>query len=235
MLCKKSGILLTRPLRRRDAPCKSPFPSSLPLLTHFPQLVGALRATLRLTSPHRLHPPSILRLSPVLFPHSTPLLPHRTFSLKFFPKVTQTPSPTNVANIARLESDANGYPYDIAKQIQLFRALADTKVKAGYNLIISRWERMCAFVSLFSSSFFLEGGLSLSGGRTLLHRYYARIRLLSYTSQHCVKLVYNNPSKQLFAHESPSSPSQHHHPPSHLSKPSLPIRPPPPRRPRTKR
>ncbi|RDB21001.1 Mitochondrial inner membrane i-AAA protease supercomplex subunit YME1 [Hypsizygus marmoreus] len=60
-------------------------------------------------------------------------------------KPVQTPSPLVVAHISRLEAEANVHPHDVAKQLALFYALADTKLKSSYDLIISRWERMCEF------------------------------------------------------------------------------------------
>lgn len=61
-------------------------------------------------------------------------------------KPVQTPSPAVVANIALIEADANASPHDTQKQIALFEALVQTKNKAGYDLVIARWERMCEFV-----------------------------------------------------------------------------------------
>ncbi|KAG5641287.1 hypothetical protein DXG03_005578, partial [Asterophora parasitica] len=60
----------------------------------------------------------------------------------------QTPSPLVVAHITRLEAEANVNPHDVSKQLALFQALVDTKLKSSYDLIISRWERMCEFIYL---------------------------------------------------------------------------------------
>lgn len=62
-------------------------------------------------------------------------------------KVTATPPPSVVAHISTVEADANAHPQDVQKQIALSEALLSTKVKAGYDVVISRWERMCEFVS----------------------------------------------------------------------------------------
>ncbi|KAF9053689.1 ATP-dependent metallopeptidase Hfl [Hymenopellis radicata] len=62
-------------------------------------------------------------------------------------KVTPAPSPTVVAHITRLEAEANVYPHDVAKQLALFNALIETNLKASYDLVINRWERMCEFDS----------------------------------------------------------------------------------------
>jgi hypothetical protein len=39
--------------------------------------------------------------------------------------------------------------------------LAETKTKAGYNAIITRWERMCEFVSVYWFYFFVDMKLML--------------------------------------------------------------------------
>ncbi|KAK7054912.1 i-AAA protease yme1 [Paramarasmius palmivorus] len=62
-----------------------------------------------------------------------------------FSRSPAVPSPTVVAQITRLEAEANVYPHDVSKQLALFEALQDTKLKSSYELIISRWERMCEF------------------------------------------------------------------------------------------
>ncbi|KAG6909717.1 hypothetical protein DXG01_015919 [Tephrocybe rancida] len=59
----------------------------------------------------------------------------------------KSPSPLVVAHISRLEAEANVTPHDVSKQLALFQALAETKLKSSYDLIISRWERMCEFDS----------------------------------------------------------------------------------------
>lgn len=104
--------------------------------------------------------PSLIRSSlsshPSYRPNTSPILSQtchrRNLSLGTFltrAKPAQTPSPAIVANIARIEADANAAPHDVAKQIALFEALVDTKNKAGYDLLVTRWERMCEFVCLF--------------------------------------------------------------------------------------
>ncbi|KAJ4495533.1 ATP-dependent peptidase [Lentinula lateritia] len=81
-------------------------------------------------------------------PSRTPLtlFTVRNISLgSLFSRKATVPSPTVVANITRLEAEANVYPHDVSKQMALFDALLDTKLKASYELIISRWEKMCEF------------------------------------------------------------------------------------------
>ncbi|KAI3610606.1 intermembrane space aaa protease iap-1 [Moniliophthora roreri] len=80
-------------------------------------------------------------------PNFSPSLhPARHISLgSIFSRSTTVPSPTVVAHITRLEAEANVYPHDVSKQLAFFEALRDTKLKSSYELIISRWERMCEF------------------------------------------------------------------------------------------
>ncbi|KAF9264692.1 ATP-dependent peptidase [Marasmius fiardii PR-910] len=63
----------------------------------------------------------------------------------FSRSTSPSPSPTVVAHITRLEAEANVYPHDVSKQLSLFEALRDTDMKSSYEVIISRWERMCEF------------------------------------------------------------------------------------------
>lgn len=92
---------------------------------------------------------SYSRLSlPYRFPDSLPCT-RRNLSLStLFTRAepAQTPSPAVVANVARIEADANAAPHDVPKQLALFEALIATEAKAGYDLIVTRWERMCEFV-----------------------------------------------------------------------------------------
>ena len=66
------------------------------------------------------------------------------------PKPTAAPTPLVVAHITRLEAEANVHPHDVSKQLSLFEALFNTKLKSSYDLIITRWERMCEFVRCIS-------------------------------------------------------------------------------------
>jgi ATP-dependent metalloprotease len=58
-----------------------------------------------------------------------------------------------VAHVARIEADANAHPYDVEKQLSLFKALSDTNIQPAYELIINRWERMSEFVRPLSRLF----------------------------------------------------------------------------------
>jgi len=62
-----------------------------------------------------------------------------------------SPSPLIVAHITRLEAEANVQPQDVEKQLALFRALMETKLKTSYELVINRWEQMCEFVGCRNS------------------------------------------------------------------------------------
>jgi hypothetical protein len=128
------------------------------------QLSGALRVSARLPQFSSCTPSTIRRLhyglhrNPfcTLNPQRTPTFvfpfhPRRPLSLSSIfsrSKPLQTPSPLVVAHITRLEAEANVHPHDVPKQLALFQALADTKLKSSYDLIISRWERTCEFVRL---------------------------------------------------------------------------------------
>ncbi|KAG6890698.1 hypothetical protein C0995_005071 [Termitomyces sp. Mi166 len=88
----------------------------------------------------------LLRLQPSVLS----LYSRRPFSLlSIFSRSppSQIPSPVVVAHISRLEAEANVSPHDVSKQLALFQALANTKLKSSHELIISRWERMCEFDS----------------------------------------------------------------------------------------
>ncbi|OAX44649.1 ATP-dependent metallopeptidase Hfl [Rhizopogon vinicolor AM-OR11-026] len=41
------------------------------------------------------------------------------------------------------EAEANANPDDVSKQLALYQSLIETQVKAGYEVVITRWERMC--------------------------------------------------------------------------------------------
>ncbi|GJE95145.1 ATP-dependent peptidase [Phanerochaete sordida] len=92
-----------------------------------------------------LHTSNLLRGSPKQLLAPTPI---RTLSLGsiFGPrKPASVPAPQVVANIAAVEAAADANPQDVEKQVALFEALLGTNVKAGYDVVISRWERMCGF------------------------------------------------------------------------------------------
>ena len=93
-----------------------------------------------------------------LFPVLSPQFQSRTFSLSsFFPRFSQKdiPSPHVVAQITRLEADANVSLHDVEKQLALFRALIDTRMPSSYELVVTRWDRMCEYVRLLIPFLFL--------------------------------------------------------------------------------
>lgn len=66
-----------------------------------------------------------------------------------FRRPTGVPPPAVVASVSKLEAEADAHPEDVDKQIALFDALVNTKVKPGLNTVVARWERTCEFVSNF--------------------------------------------------------------------------------------
>ncbi|KAI0831270.1 ATP-dependent metallopeptidase Hfl [Trametes gibbosa] len=81
------------------------------------------------------------------FSQRHPVVPHaRLLSLaSLFRKPGPLPSPAVVANISKLEAEADAQPNDIEKQIVLFEALVGTKAKPGLDTVVARWERLCEF------------------------------------------------------------------------------------------
>ncbi|KAG1753500.1 ATP-dependent metallopeptidase Hfl [Suillus lakei] len=71
----------------------------------------------------------------------------RALSLFPWSKASSTPAPAVVAKVAHLEAEANANPDDVTKQLALYQVLVGTQVKAGYEVVITRWERMCEFNS----------------------------------------------------------------------------------------
>ncbi|KAF7363444.1 ATP-dependent peptidase [Mycena sanguinolenta] len=61
------------------------------------------------------------------------------------PKPAASPSPHVVVEISKLEAEADVNRHDVAKQITLFQALVSTNLKQSYEVVISRWEKMCEF------------------------------------------------------------------------------------------
>ncbi|KAJ7046779.1 ATP-dependent peptidase [Mycena alexandri] len=93
---------------------------------------------LRVASPPRLPP----RTSPLILSQSRQLSIGSIFSR---PKPSQAPSPHVVVEISKLEAEADVNRHDVARQITLFQALVSTNFKQSYEVVISRWEKMCEF------------------------------------------------------------------------------------------
>ena len=81
-----------------------------------------------------------------------PVLIHsRPFSLaSLFRRPSSVPPPSVVANVSKLEAEADAHPGDVEKQVALFEALVNTKVKPGLSTVVARWERTCEFVSVLT-------------------------------------------------------------------------------------
>lgn len=86
------------------------------------------------------------RRQPVRLPSLQSARPFSLASLFGRPNPKSIPSPQVVALITRLEADANVSPHDVDKQLALFRALVDTRMPSSYELVVTRWDRMCEFV-----------------------------------------------------------------------------------------
>ena len=75
----------------------------------------------------------------------------RPFSLSslFRPRETakQTAHASVINHISNLELTADKNPTDVFAQVELFRELVNTQSDAGRKVAMSRWERMCEFVS----------------------------------------------------------------------------------------
>lgn len=56
-----------------------------------------------------------------------------------------TLSPFKIWRIEKLETDADAFPMDPTRQVQLYQGLAEADIKSCYERIIRRWERMCEF------------------------------------------------------------------------------------------
>lgn len=54
-------------------------------------------------------------------------------------------SPLVYSQILRLETEANAFPNNVAKQVTLWRAIMELDTPSAYDKIISRWERLLEF------------------------------------------------------------------------------------------
>ncbi|KAJ7172477.1 ATP-dependent peptidase [Mycena filopes] len=99
---------------------------------------AAVLGCLRVAAAPRLQPPT----SPLILLQSRHLSLGSIFSR---PKPSQAPSPHVVVEISKLEAEADVNRHDVARQITLFQALVSTNFKQSYEVVISRWEKMCEF------------------------------------------------------------------------------------------
>ncbi|KAJ6630799.1 peptidase family M41-domain-containing protein [Mycena sp. CBHHK59/15] len=95
----------------------------------------------RSLAPGRLRVP----LRPTCTGNTSPTLQLILLSSRHLPKPVSAPSPHVVVEISKLEAEADINRHDVAKQISLFQALVSTNFKQSYEVVISRWEKMCEF------------------------------------------------------------------------------------------
>ena len=57
----------------------------------------------------------------------------------------------SVRQITQAEAEADADPSNVDAQVKLFRLLLESSRPAGRNVVVSRWERMCEFVSACTS------------------------------------------------------------------------------------
>ncbi|KAJ7774612.1 ATP-dependent peptidase [Mycena maculata] len=98
---------------------------------------AGLRVPLRPCTPNLTSPTSQL-----ILPQSRHISLGSIFSR---PKPSPAPSPHVVVEISKLEAEADVNRHDVLKQITLFQALVSTNFKQSYEVVISRWEKMCEF------------------------------------------------------------------------------------------
>ncbi|EJD05932.1 ATP-dependent metallopeptidase Hfl [Fomitiporia mediterranea MF3/22] len=71
----------------------------------------------------------------------------RTYPIRFASTSSSASFPTvhSVAAVTKAEVEADANPNDVAAQERLFRLLIESERPAGWNVLLSRWERMCEF------------------------------------------------------------------------------------------
>ncbi|KAK7014865.1 ATP-dependent peptidase [Favolaschia claudopus] len=121
----------------RARPIPFPAPQSRSFFSTSPFFAAGLRGSLRLCTSPRPFPTSQL-----ILPQSRHLSLGSIFSRQ---KASPSPSPHVVVEISKLEAEADVNRHDIQKQITLFQALVSTNFKQSYEVVISRWEKMCEF------------------------------------------------------------------------------------------
>ena len=59
------------------------------------------------------------------------------------------PSVHSIAEVTKAEAEADSDPNNLDAQVRLFRLLVESARPAGWKVLMTRWERMCEFVSSF--------------------------------------------------------------------------------------
>lgn len=62
-------------------------------------------------------------------------------------ELSSVPPLHSIRQITQAEAEADADPDNVEAQLKLFRMLLESSRPAGRNVLISRWERMCEFVS----------------------------------------------------------------------------------------
>ncbi|RPD66106.1 ATP-dependent metallopeptidase Hfl [Lentinus tigrinus ALCF2SS1-7] len=120
--------------------CRTPVPP----LRVFRHSLPSFRSLSTFSSSHA--PPLRLSALPRSVPVGPVLIHARPFSLaSLFRRPSSVPPPAVVANVSKLEAEADAHPGDVEKQVALFEALVNTKVKPGLSTVVARWERTCEF------------------------------------------------------------------------------------------
>lgn len=92
------------------------------------------------------------RLSTSHLPHSrilTALSQSKLTSIRYASSSNVDGSIHSIREITQAEAEADADPNNVDAQVRLFHLLSETGRVAGCNVLMSRWERMCEFVSTF--------------------------------------------------------------------------------------
>ncbi|KAI5124509.1 hypothetical protein M0805_003033 [Coniferiporia weirii] len=116
-----------------------------PCASHNPFLFGSRWPTVARSLVHLAaasRPPS--RYTPnskvlqLLYSSTKPYIRHASSTPHFL-------SVDSIQLISKAEAEADADPTNVTAQVQLFRLLIDSKRSAGWNVVMSRWERACEF------------------------------------------------------------------------------------------
>ena len=78
------------------------------------------------------------------------------FGARHASELSSVPPVHSVRQITQAEAEADSDPNNVDAQVKLFRMLLESTRPAGRNVIISRWERMCEFVSTHTPTGFFD-------------------------------------------------------------------------------